>query len=89
MLFTMLKEPASKDVYNLALEFDKVFGLDFDKIQEVKADIPADIIEKAELMQSARKEKNWPVADALRAEITASGYTVKNTKDGYEIVKNN
>ena len=92
VLFTMLKEPASKDVYNLALEFDKVFGLDFDKIQEVeevKADIPSEIIEKAELMQAARKEKNWPVADALRAEITASGYTVKNTKDGYEIVKNN
>lgn len=89
VLFTMLKEPASKDIYALALQFDKVFGLDFDKIQEVKADIPAEIIEKAELMQSARKEKNWAVADALRAEITASGYTVKNTKDGYEIIKNN
>ena len=38
-------------------------------------------------MQNARKEKNWAVADALRAEINDLGYIVKNTKDGYEISK--
>ena len=87
VLFTMLKEPASKDIYELALDFDRVFGLDFDKIQEVKSDIPSEIIEKAEQMQAARKEKNWAVADALRAELTELGYVIKNTKDGYEIEK--
>lgn len=88
VLFTMLKEPNSIDIYNLALDFDRVFGLDFDKIKEEKgSDIPAEIIEMAEKMQSARAEKNWPIADALRAEIGNLGYLVKNTKDGYEIVK--
>ena len=38
-------------------------------------------------MQAARKEKNWAVADALRAELTELGYVIKNTKDGYEIEK--
>lgn len=86
VLFTMLKEPASKDIYDLALDFDRVFGLSLDKIEEKKEqDIPAEIIEKAELMQKARAEKNWPVADALRAEIGELGYVVKNTKEGYEI----
>jgi cysteinyl-tRNA synthetase len=88
VLFTMLKEPSSIDIYNLALDFDRVFGLDFDKIKEEKgSDIPAEIIEMAEKMQSARLEKNWPVADALRTEIGNLGYLVKNTKEGYEIVK--
>ncbi len=88
VLFTMLKEPASVDIYNLALDFDKVFGLSLDKIEEEKSEqIPSEIIEMAEKMQSARAEKNWAVADAMRAQIGELGYNVKNTKDGYEIVK--
>ena len=88
VLWTMLKEPYSIDIYNTALEFDKVFGLGLDKIkEEVFSDIPSEIISKAEEMQNARKEKNWAVADALRAEISELGYIVKNTKDGYEITK--
>ncbi len=88
VLFTMLKEPASKDIYDLALDFDRVFGLNLDKIEEKKEqDIPQEIIQKAEEMQKARAEKNWLVADALRAEIGELGYIVKNTKEGYEINK--
>jgi cysteinyl-tRNA synthetase len=33
------------------------------------------------------KEKNWAVADAIRAELLAQGYVIKNTKEGYEIEK--
>ena len=88
VLWTMLKEPYSVEIYNTALEFDKVFGLGLDKIkEEASSDIPSEIILKAEEMQNARKEKNWAVADALRAEINDLGYIVKNTKDGYEISK--
>ena len=36
-------------------------------------------------MQSARKEKDYATADAIRAELLELGYIVKNTKDGYEI----
>ena len=86
VLFTMLKEPASKDIYDLVVDFDRVFGLDLDKVKEQTSDIPKEIIEMAEKMQQARLEKNWPVADALRAEIGDKGYIVKNTKEGYEIV---
>ena len=85
VLWTMLKEPASKNVYETALQFDKVFGLSLDKVKEEKAEIPADIIEKAEKMQLARKEKDYATADAIRNELALLGYIVKNTKDGYEI----
>ena len=88
VLFTMLKEPASKDVYDLAIDFDKVFGLSLDSFEEEKPqEVPAEIIEMAKKMQSARAEKNWSVADALRAEIANLGYLVKNTKEGYTIDK--
>ncbi len=88
VLWTMLKEPYSIDVYNTALEFDKVFGLSLDAVLEEKpSDIPSEIIKKAEEMQGARLQKNYAVADALRAELLELGYIVKNTKDGYEITK--
>ncbi len=88
VLWTMLKEPYSIDVYNTALEFDKVFGLSLDTVlKETASDIPSEIIQKAEEMQSARTQKNYAVADALRAELLELGYVVKNTKDGYEITK--
>ncbi|MBO5926006.1 MAG: cysteine--tRNA ligase, partial [Clostridia bacterium] len=87
VLWTMLKEPASKNVYETALLFDKVFGLSLDKVKEEKAEIPSEIIEKAEKMQLARKDKDYATADAIRNELSALGYTVKNTKDGYEIDK--
>ena len=89
VLWTMLKEPASKNIYELALEFDKIFGLDIAKMKEEKKAVPAEIIEKAELMQTARKNKDYQTADAIRAELLSLGYIVKNTKDGYEIENKN
>ncbi len=33
-------------------------------------------------MEAARKARNFKASDALRAELTAAGITVENTKDG-------
>ncbi len=87
VLWTLLKEPASKDIYEVVIDFDRVFGLSLDKIKEERQDIPSDIIAKADKMQEARKVKDYQTADALRAELLALGYIVKNTKEGYEIEK--
>lgn len=87
VLWTMLKLPRSKDVYELALKFDKVFALDFDKVKEQKQqiEVPQQVIDLAEQRLSARKEKNWAESDRLRNEIAALGYAVKDTAAGYEI----
>ena len=89
VLWTMLKLPKSKDVYDLALKFDKVFALDFDKIKEAKVEIevPAEITQLAEMRLAARKAKNWAESDRLRDEIAARGYAIKDTATGYEITK--
>ncbi len=50
-------------------------------------EIPAEVKELAEKRWQAKKDKNWAEADGLRAEIDALGYAVKDSKDGYEIIK--
>ena len=52
-----------------------------------KEEIPAKVKELAAARWSAKTGKNWAEADALRAQIDALGYTVKDGKEGYEIIK--
>lgn len=87
ILFSMLKnEPKSNDIYNLALDFDRVFGLRLDKVKETE-EIPQDIKDLAEKRWEAKKNKDWKTADTLRDEIISKGYQLLDTKDGYEIKK--
>lgn len=55
--------------------------------QKVAEDIPSDILELGNKMQQARSEKNYAVADEIRAKITNLGYLVSITKDGLKITK--
>ncbi len=89
VLWTLLKLPKSKDVYNLALKWDKVFALNFDSVKEVKEqiEVPAEVAQLAEQRLSARKEKNWALSDQLRNQIADLGYLIKDTAGGYEITK--
>lgn len=67
----------------------KVKPADFIAYYEAKtaADIPAALTELAEKRLAAKKAKDYAAADALRAEITAAGYAVKDTPAGYELAK--
>lgn len=78
-------EGKSVDIYNLAIDFDRVLGLDLDKIE--KEEIPQEIIEIAEQRLQVRKEKDWKKSDELRDLIDSKGYLIKDTKDGYELAK--
>lgn len=93
VLWKMLKEPFSKDIYGAALKMDEVLGLSMDKVDEFKldddtAEIPPEISALADERLKAKSEKNWARADELRAEIEKLGFSVKDTKGGYEIKKN-
>ena len=88
VLWEAVKLPKSKDIYKLALDFDKVLGLSLDKVTAPapeKIDVPEDVAALAEARLAAKKEKNWAEADRLRAEIAEKGYIIKDTKDGYTI----
>lgn len=91
VLWKMTKLPLCSDVYKLALEMDKVLGLSLDKVEEFLKDIegnfPEEVVALAEERKLAKQEKNWAKADELRAKITALGYNILDSKDGYELKK--
>ena len=49
--------------------------------------IPAEVLELANKRLQARKEKNFALSDALREQIKAFGYEIKDNKEGFELNK--
>lgn len=49
--------------------------------------IPAEVMQLAQNRWQAKKDKNWAEADALRAKIDELGYVIKDSKDGFEVIK--
>lgn len=91
VLWKLTKLPLCSDVYRLALEMDKVLGLSLDKAEEylksLEKDVPQEVVDLAEERKQAKAQKNWAKADELRAKITALGYAVLDSKEGYELKK--
>lgn len=90
VIFTLIKEPKSKDIYNLALKMNTVFGLSFDKIEVPKAqkiEIPEDIKELIEKRNEAKKNKDFACADEIRKEALDLGYQIIDTKEGATVKK--
>ncbi len=80
---------SKKELLNFLKEINEVFAVwNFEKRPDTQADIPKEVQTLAEQRFAAKKEKNWSEADRLRDEISAAGYTVKDTKDGYELIAN-
>jgi cysteinyl-tRNA synthetase len=42
----------------------------------------ADIENKIAQMENARRARDFKISDTLRAELTAAGIVIENTKDG-------
>ena len=56
--------------------------------QEKEAGIDPEIQKLVDERQAARKAKDFARADAIRDELAAKGITLKDTKDGVQIIKN-
>ena len=90
VLFTMLKEEKSGDIFEAALKMDEVFGLRLSQAAPKESggeDIPDEIKRIAEERFIARQSKDFKKADELRVKLQSLGYSVKDSKQGYEIVK--
>ena len=81
--------------YNGVKKAYKILGLfvnDTDKVLKFIenknwATIPTEVETLAKERWQAKQNKNFALADEVRAKISALGYVVKDTKDGYEIAK--
>jgi cysteinyl-tRNA synthetase len=57
------------------------------QLQEEDEEIPEEVCQLLQRRDAARKRKNWEESDALRAQIDALGWMVKDTKDGQKLAR--
>ncbi len=77
------KQMADK-AYDLLKELGGVLGLlDNEKEDEVPAEITALLDERAD----ARSNKDWAKSDEIRDKLKEMGYTVKDTRQGQQLIK--
>ncbi|MBU1178494.1 cysteine--tRNA ligase [Patescibacteria group bacterium] len=67
------------------LDFDKILGLDLDKIEKRSTKIPAKMEKLLAERKQARADKDWGRADELRNEIEQAGFTVNDTPEGQRV----
>lgn len=79
------KELGSKEKLELAGKFDLVLGLRV--LEEVKQEIPDEIVVLAKKREQARVSKDWTQSDELRDAIKSKGYEILDGKEGYKIKK--
>lgn len=88
ILNELLKSDNPKeDILATVLDFDRVLGLDLDKVNEDPIEIPSQVKELLDLRQKVRNERNFEESDNLRDEISKLGYIVKDTSEGQQIEK--
>ena len=90
----LLKSSDINSATKIALfEFvDRLLGLQFidraNKLNSLESEIaPAEVQALADARTNAKSEKNWALADDLRAQIDAAGWSVVDTKEGAKLVK--
>jgi len=71
--------------YELALEFDKFFGLELDK--EERLEIPKEVQKLVKDREEMRKKKNFEEADNIRNRIKKLGYSVEDMEGEVKVRK--
>ena len=83
----MLRGGTSKSYAKAALDiFNELTGV-LGIIKAKETNIDADIEALVEERQQARKNKDFARADEIRYELKARGYTLKDTPQGVQIIK--
>jgi cysteinyl-tRNA synthetase len=84
--WNMVRYPEkSKDIYELLLKMDDVFGLGIKYAEQKSAEEPeldAEIERLIEERQQARKEKNWKLSDEIRDKLKEMGIELQDTPQG-------
>lgn len=90
LIFNLVKEinkTHSKEAYKLFKEFLFVLGLDYSLEKNNTVKVPEKIQNLAKERWQAKQAKNWAEADKIRQELSVLGYLIKDSKDGYDIIK--
>ncbi len=84
----MDREEFSKSDTRKILEYLKDINevLDVFEFDQPIHSIPAHVVKLGQERDAARKAKDWKKADSLRGALTKEGYSIVDTKDGFEII---
>ena len=69
------------------LKFDEAFGFGLASWKPKIDVVPTDVRAAAEARWAARNAKDWADADRLRGELAALGWSMKDGKDSYVLIK--
>ncbi len=72
----------NKDKYKLILDFDRVLGLNLDKIREEKVELSKEIKDLIKHREDARKKKDWKKADGIRDKLLKMDIVLEDTPGG-------
>ena len=93
-LFDLVKEintgipsASKKALETAAAMFDELTGVLGLLYNRKKDEVPAEITALVEKRAAAKKAKDWAAADAIRDELTAQGWAVKDTAQGPQLTK--
>ena len=91
LIFELIKDKgvSDEDKKTTILDFDNVLKFGFQNIKKEENPIPEEITKLAQERKTARDNKDFARADALRKEITKLGYEVKDiaNEDGFLLEK--
>ena len=90
LLYDLLKDERLNDSTKIELikKFDTVLSLDLLKTSEVDKELETKIKDLIEERNKYKQEKNYAKADEIRAQIESLGVTIKDTREGVEIIWN-
>ncbi|MBI5913455.1 cysteine--tRNA ligase [Candidatus Azambacteria bacterium] len=79
-----LSAKSAKAMISFIKDVERVIGVPL--INTLSTQIPQGITALAKERDLLRKQGKWAEADAVRARILEQGYTLKDTKEGFEII---
>ena len=89
ILYDVLKTDISNSTKLKLIEsFDKVLSLDLLKKDEIDEDLKNKVNNLIEERNKYKQEKNYEKADEIRKQIEDLGVTIKDTREGVEIIWN-
>jgi cysteinyl-tRNA synthetase len=87
--FSTLSIQRQQLLLQLFTKLNAVFSVfRLEKLEKLVDEIPVEIKELAAQRDKAKRNKDYALADSLRATITERGFTINDVPDGYILVKN-
>lgn len=85
VLWELVRDEKAEGKYQTVKKMDEVFGLKL--LEKEVLDIPSQIKKLAEERLQAKKNKDFKKSDELRESLKQKGWSIKDTKEGYELEK--